>query len=74
MNKLSKDMEVNKNNDVEWESLSLVDQEGDFLIIEVNKSILLVRSVASKIIAHEYMPIRVEGSVQELLQILTNLR
>lgn len=56
-------MEVNKNNDVEWESLSLVDQEGDFLIIEVNKSILLVRSVASKIIAHEYMPIRVEGSV-----------
>ena len=43
-------------NKVYFESLSLVNEESDFLVIEIHKAILLMDSMASKIITHEHMP------------------
>lgn len=58
-----------------WEgSLGLVDEEGDLLVIEVQEMIFLVGCVAAETIAHEHVPERTELAIQELLQVLCDLR
>lgn len=54
-------------------SLSLIDQKSDFFVVEIDESIFLVHSMASKIVTHKDMPVRIKFLVKKLLQILANL-
>ena len=39
-------------------SLSLVDEEGDFLELEVHEAVALVGGVAPEVVAHHHVPVR----------------
>lgn len=56
----------------EW-SLSLVQQKGNFFIVEVHKSIFFVHGMTPKVISQENMPILTVVVVQIFLQMFSNL-
>lgn len=54
-------------------SLSFVNQERYFFVVEIDESIFLVHGMAAEIISHEHMPVWLEIGVQVFLQSFSNL-
>jgi hypothetical protein len=54
-------------------SLRLVNEEGNFLELEIKEAIALMRGMASKIIPKSHMPIGAKIGIQETFQVLCHL-
>lgn len=63
---------------MEWykntRSLGLVEEEGDFFVVEVHEPVFLMHGVTAEVIAQKHMPVRSVVGVKVLFEVLCNLR